>query len=117
MEFLPVTPILEQTLVCHYGTELVGTLSRQNVSASFFSCRSHLGYFAGPLCEPMTIRFTRFDQQVAARWRKLVLVAGLAGALTAIVVAAIWASYGLRFSPFAQSEPAIEFGTCAGRYA
>src|SRR5437868_9753118 len=56
--------------------------------------------------EPMTIRFIRFDRQVAACWRKLVLVIGLAGALVAIVVAAIWASYALRFSPFAQSEPA-----------
>jgi len=56
--------------------------------------------------EPMTIRFTRFDRQVAARWRKLVLAIGLAGALVAIVVAAIWASYAFRFSPFAQSEPA-----------
>ena len=56
--------------------------------------------------EPMTIRFTRFRWQVVARWRKLVLVIGLAGALIAIVVAAIWASYDFRFSPFAQSEPA-----------
>ena len=56
--------------------------------------------------EPMTIRFTRFDRQVAARWRKLVLVIGLTGALVAIVVAAIWASYAFRFSPFAQNEPA-----------
>src|SRR5258708_20183342 len=54
----------------------------------------------------MTIRLTRFERQVAACWRKLVLVIGLAGALVAIVVAAIWASYAFRFSPFAQSEPA-----------
>jgi len=53
MGLLPVTPIRKQTLVCHYRTELVGTLSRQNVSASFFSCRRHPGYFAGP--------FTRTD--------------------------------------------------------
>jgi Dolichyl-phosphate-mannose-protein mannosyltransferase len=56
--------------------------------------------------EPMTIRFTCFDRQVAAFWRKLGLVIGLAGALVAIVVATIWASYALRFSPFDQSEPA-----------
>ena len=56
--------------------------------------------------EPMTIRFTCSDRPVAACWRKLVLVIGLAGALVVIVVAAIWASYALRFSPFAQIEPA-----------
>jgi hypothetical protein len=58
--------------------------------------------------EPMTIRFTRFERQVAARWRKVVLIIGLTGALVAMVVAAIWASFGFRFSPFAQSEPARE---------
>jgi hypothetical protein len=58
--------------------------------------------------EPMTIRVTRFDGEVAARWRKLVLVVGLTGALVAIVVAAIWASYTFRFSPFVQNEPARE---------
>ena len=56
--------------------------------------------------EPMTIRLTRFERRVAARWRKVVLIIGLTGALVAIVVAAIWASYGFRFSPFAQNEPA-----------
>ena len=56
--------------------------------------------------EPMTIGFTCSDRPVAACWRKLVLVIGLAGALVVIVVAAIWASYALRFSPFAQIEPA-----------
>jgi 4-amino-4-deoxy-L-arabinose transferase-like glycosyltransferase len=56
--------------------------------------------------EPMTVRVIRFDGQVAARWRKLVLVVGLTGALVAIVVAAIWASYAFRFSPFSQNEPA-----------
>jgi hypothetical protein len=54
----------------------------------------------------MTIRFTRFNGEVAARWRKLVLVIGLTGALVAIVLAAIWGSYAFRFSAFAQSEPA-----------
>ena len=58
--------------------------------------------------EPMTIRVNRFDQQVATRWRKLVLVIGLTGALIAIVVTAIWASYAFRFSPFPQNEPVRE---------
>jgi len=58
--------------------------------------------------EPTTIRVTRFDGQVAACWRKLVLVIGLTGALLAIVVVAIWASYAFRFSPFPQHEPARE---------
>jgi len=58
--------------------------------------------------EPMTIRIIRFEGQVAARWRKLVLVIGLTGALVAIVVLAIWASYAFRFSPFPQNEPARE---------
>jgi hypothetical protein len=58
--------------------------------------------------EPMTIRVIRFNGQVAARWRKLVLLIGLTGALVAIVVAAIWASYAFRFSPFPQNEPARE---------
>jgi 4-amino-4-deoxy-L-arabinose transferase-like glycosyltransferase len=58
--------------------------------------------------EPMTIRVIRFNRQVAARWRKLVLVAGLTGALVAVVVVAIWASFAFRFSPFAQNEPARE---------
>src|SRR5205814_1926716 len=49
MGLLPVTPIRKETLVCHYRTELVGTLSRQNVSARFFTCRSHPGYFADSL--------------------------------------------------------------------
>jgi len=56
--------------------------------------------------EPMKIRLTRFERRVAGRWRKAVLIIGLTGALVAIVVAAIWASYGFRFSPFAQNEPA-----------
>src|SRR5438105_3874299 len=56
--------------------------------------------------EPMTIRINRFDRQIATRWRKLVLIIGLTGALVAIVVAAIWTSYAFRFSPFAQNEPA-----------
>ena len=56
--------------------------------------------------EPMTIRVNRFDRQIATRWRKLVLIIGLTGALVAIVVAAIWTSYAFRFSPFAQNEPA-----------
>src|SRR5207244_12961425 len=54
--------------------------------------------------EPMTVRFTRFERQVAASWRKLILVIGVTGALLAIVVAAIWASYAFRFSPFAQKD-------------
>ena len=58
--------------------------------------------------EPMTIRVIRFNRQVAARWRKLVLVAGLTGALVVVVVVAIWASFAFRFSPFAQNEPARE---------
>src|SRR5881398_419972 len=58
--------------------------------------------------EPMTIRVIRFDGQVAARWQKLVLVIGLTGALIAIVVTAIWASYAFRFSPFSRMEPARE---------
>src|SRR5437016_7566971 len=58
--------------------------------------------------EPMTIRIIRFEGQVAARWRKLVLVIGLTGALIAIVVTAIWASYAFRFSPFPQNEPVRE---------
>ena len=58
--------------------------------------------------EPLTIRLIRFERQVAARWRKLVLVIGLTGALVAIVVSAIWASYAFRFSPFPQNEPARE---------
>jgi len=58
--------------------------------------------------EPMTIRVIPFKGQVAARWRKLVLVIGLTGALIAIVVTAIWASYGFRFSPFPQNEPVRE---------
>jgi hypothetical protein len=58
--------------------------------------------------EPMTIRVIRFDGQVAARWRKLVLVIGLTGALVAIVLTAIWASYAFRFSPFSRMEPARE---------
>jgi hypothetical protein len=56
--------------------------------------------------EPMTIRVIRFNRQVAARWRKLILVIGLTGALVTIVVVAIWASYAFRFSPFVQNEPA-----------
>jgi 4-amino-4-deoxy-L-arabinose transferase-like glycosyltransferase len=58
--------------------------------------------------EPMTIRLIRFERHVAACWRKLVLVIGLTGALVAIVVSAIWASYAFRFSPFPQNEPARE---------
>lgn len=58
--------------------------------------------------EPMTIRVIRFNRQVAARWRKLILVIGLTGALVAVVVTAIWASYAFRFSPFSQNEPARE---------
>src|SRR4030095_13352041 len=58
--------------------------------------------------EPITIRVTRFDALVAARWRKLVLVIGLTGTLVTIVVVAIWASYAFRFSPFVQNEPARE---------
>ena len=58
--------------------------------------------------ESMTIRVIRFDGQVAARWRKLVLVIGLTGALVAIVLTAIWASYAFRFSPFSRMEPARE---------
>jgi hypothetical protein len=58
--------------------------------------------------EPMTIRVIRFNRQVAARWRKLILVIGLTGALVAVVVVAIWASFAFRFSPFAQNEPARE---------
>src|SRR5436309_10124406 len=53
VELLPVTPTRKQTLVCHYGTKLGGAFPRQNVSAGFFTCRSHPGYFAGP--------FTRTD--------------------------------------------------------
>src|SRR6059058_4863526 len=56
----------------------------------------------------MGIRVIRFDGQVAARWRKLVLVIGLTGALVAIVLTAIWASYAFRFSPFPQTEPVRE---------
>ena len=61
LEFLPVTSIRKQTLVCHYGTELVGTLSRQNVSASFFLVAVILATLPILSREPMTIRFTRFD--------------------------------------------------------
>jgi hypothetical protein len=56
--------------------------------------------------EPMTIRAIRFNRQVAARWRKLILVIALTDALVAVVVIAIWGAYAFRFSPFSQNEPA-----------
>jgi hypothetical protein len=73
---------------------------------AFFLVAAILATLAVLSREPMMIRLTSFNREVAARWRKLVLVTGLAGALLAIVAAAIWASYAFRFSPFAPSAPA-----------
>jgi Dolichyl-phosphate-mannose-protein mannosyltransferase len=58
--------------------------------------------------EPMMIRVICFNGQLAARWRKLILVVGLTGAIVAVVVTVIWGSYMFRFSPFSENEPARE---------
>src|SRR5438132_493956 len=48
----------------------------------------------------------RTQRQVTGLWRKLILVSGLTGALLAVVVLAIWASFSFRFSPFSQNTSA-----------
>src|SRR5256885_10528880 len=61
--------------------------------------------------EPMTIRLTRFERRVAARWRKGGLIIGFTRALVAIVVAAPWGSYGFclfSLSPKETARPGLE---------
>jgi hypothetical protein len=58
--------------------------------------------------EPIVVHIWDVERRIKESWRKLILVSSLTGALLAVVVLAIWASFAFRFSPFPQNAAARE---------
>jgi len=58
--------------------------------------------------EPLVVQIWGVKRRITEFWRKLILVSSLTGALLAVVVLAIWASFAFRFSPFPQNTAARE---------
>ena len=58
--------------------------------------------------EPLVVYIWGVERRIKELWRKLILVNSLTGALLAVVVLAIWASFAFRFSPFPQNVAARE---------
>ena len=58
--------------------------------------------------EPLTVHAWGFEWRIKEFWSKLILVSSLTGALLAVVVLAIWASFAFSFSPFPQEAAVRE---------